>query len=82
MRDAMLLSSNSLALIGNTPMVRLAGPSNETGCDIFAKCVGRFAQRLGDDGVVTPAVEHADGLRALARKYECKGFGHLELVFL
>lgn len=34
----MLLQSNSLALIGNTPMVRLSGPSAETGCDIFAKC--------------------------------------------
>ena len=34
----MLLQSNSLALIGNTPMVRLAGPSAATGCDIFAKC--------------------------------------------
>ncbi|MEJ7925519.1 cysteine synthase A [Sphingobium sp. AN641] len=34
----MLLQNNSLALIGNTPMVRLAGPSDATGCDIFAKC--------------------------------------------
>ena len=38
MRHAMLLQNNSLALIGNTPMVRLTGPSQETGCDIFAKC--------------------------------------------
>jgi cysteine synthase A len=38
MRGAMLLQSNSLALIGNTPMVRLTGPSDTTGCDIFAKC--------------------------------------------
>ena len=35
---AMLLHQDSLALIGNTPMVRLAGPSDATGCDIFAKC--------------------------------------------
>ena len=34
----MLLHQDSLALIGNTPMVRLAGPSAATGCDIFAKC--------------------------------------------
>ncbi|MGE4322474.1 MAG: cysteine synthase A [Sphingobium sp.] len=34
----MLLQQDSLALIGNTPMVRLAGPSDATGCDIFAKC--------------------------------------------
>ncbi|UAK24933.1 cysteine synthase A [Sphingomonas nostoxanthinifaciens] len=26
------------ALVGNTPLVRLAGPSAATGCDIFAKC--------------------------------------------
>lgn len=29
---------NSLDLIGNTPLVRLAGPSAATGCDIYAKC--------------------------------------------
>jgi len=35
---AMLISPDSLALIGNTPLVRLAGPSQAAGCDIFAKC--------------------------------------------
>lgn len=34
----MHVPQNSLALIGNTPLVRLKGPSAETGCDIFAKC--------------------------------------------
>jgi cysteine synthase A len=34
----MLLQKDSLALIGNTPMVRLVGPSEASGCDIFAKC--------------------------------------------
>jgi cysteine synthase len=29
---------NPLALIGNTPLVRLAGPSAESGCEILAKC--------------------------------------------
>ena len=29
---------NTLALIGNTPLVRLAGPSQAAGCDIFGKC--------------------------------------------
>jgi cysteine synthase A len=29
---------NTLALIGNTPLVRLNGPSDATGCDIFGKC--------------------------------------------
>lgn len=31
-------TSDTLALIGNTPLVRLKGPSEATGCDIFAKC--------------------------------------------
>lgn len=35
---AMHVFQNTLALIGNTPLVRLKGPSDETGCDIFAKC--------------------------------------------
>ncbi|EQB03450.1 cysteine synthase [Sphingobium sp. HDIP04] len=35
---AMLVQKDSLALIGNTPLVRLAGPSAESGCDIYAKC--------------------------------------------
>jgi cysteine synthase A len=29
---------DTLALIGNTPLVRLGGPSAEAGCDIFGKC--------------------------------------------
>ncbi|WP_156677867.1 cysteine synthase A [Sphingomonas profundi] len=32
------VASGSLALIGNTPLVRLAGPSAATGCEILAKC--------------------------------------------
>ena len=33
-----MIVSNPLALIGNTPLVRLAGPSAATGCEIFGKC--------------------------------------------
>jgi len=29
---------DTLSLIGNTPLVRLAGPSADTGCEILAKC--------------------------------------------
>ncbi len=36
--EAMAPASSALAAIGNTPMVRLAGPSEATGCDIFGKC--------------------------------------------
>jgi len=31
-------TSDTLALIGNTPLVRLKGPSEATGCDIYGKC--------------------------------------------
>jgi cysteine synthase len=34
----MMIVPNPLALIGNTPLVRLAGPSSDTGCEILAKC--------------------------------------------
>jgi cysteine synthase A len=34
----MQITPDTLHLIGNTPLVRLAGPSAETGCDIFGKC--------------------------------------------
>ena len=34
----MTIVANPLSLIGNTPLVRLAGPSAETGCEILAKC--------------------------------------------
>ncbi len=34
----MKIVPNPLALIGNTPLVRLEGPSAETGCEILAKC--------------------------------------------
>jgi cysteine synthase len=34
----MTIMPNPLALIGNTSLVRLAGPSAETGCEILGKC--------------------------------------------
>lgn len=34
----MTIAQNTLALIGNTPLVRLKGPSEASGCDIFGKC--------------------------------------------
>ncbi len=34
----MTITPNPLALIGNTPLVRLTGPSADTGCEILAKC--------------------------------------------
>ena len=33
-----LSAARTLDLIGNTPLVRLEGPSREAGCDIFGKC--------------------------------------------
>ena len=37
-RGFMPAAVDTLALIGNTPLVRLNGPSNAAGCDIFGKC--------------------------------------------
>jgi cysteine synthase len=34
----MHVTQDTLALIGNTPLVRLKGPSEASGCDIFGKC--------------------------------------------
>ncbi len=34
----MTMIPTTLDLIGNTPLVRLKGPSEETGCDIYGKC--------------------------------------------
>ena len=36
--SAVITASDTLSLIGNTPLVRLAGPSAAAGCEIFAKC--------------------------------------------
>ena len=36
--SALPVVSNPLALIGNTPLVRLTGASEATGCEILAKC--------------------------------------------
>lgn len=33
-----MVAKDTLALIGNTPLVRLKGPSEAAGCDIFGKC--------------------------------------------
>ena len=38
MSAAMTITPDTLALIGNTPLVRLKGPSEASGCDIYAKC--------------------------------------------
>jgi cysteine synthase A len=35
---AMHATPDTLALIGNTPLVRLKGPSEATGCEIYGKC--------------------------------------------
>lgn len=34
----MQVAADTIALIGNTPLVRLKGPSAAAGCDIFGKC--------------------------------------------
>ncbi len=41
---------------------------------VLAQGIGGFLQRLGHGRVIAPGIEHADGLRALARKDECERF--------
>jgi cysteine synthase len=36
--QTMTVAHDTLSLIGNTPLVRLAGPSAAAGCDIYGKC--------------------------------------------
>ena len=38
MKPAMHVAPDTLSLIGNTPLVRLNGPSEESGCEIYGKC--------------------------------------------
>ena len=38
MKTAMHIAPDTLSLIGNTPLVRLKGPSEESGCEIYGKC--------------------------------------------
>ena len=57
--------TDTLALIGNTPLVRLKGPSEATGCDIFGKC--EFANPGGSvkDRAALAIVEDAEARGAL-----------------
>ncbi|HYZ47491.1 MAG TPA: cysteine synthase A [Sphingomonas sp.] len=65
---------DTLALIGNTPLVRLKGPSEATGCDIYGKCEfmnpgasvkDRAALRIVEDaeerGVLSPGGTIVEG---------------------
>lgn len=36
--SGMSIIADTLSLIGNTPLVRLKGPSEESGCEIYGKC--------------------------------------------
>ena len=42
--------------------------------NVFTQGLRGFLQGLDDDRMRAPTVEHADGLRALAREYKCKFF--------
>jgi hypothetical protein len=53
---------------------RFLGPLADQLRQVLAQRVGSFLERLGHGRVAAPGVEHADGLRALARKDECKRF--------
>lgn len=59
-------TSDTLALIGNTPLVRLKGPSEATGCDIFGKCEFANPGASVKDRAALAIVEDAEARGQLA----------------
>ena len=57
---------DTLALIGNTPLVRLAVPSEAAGCDIFGKCEFANPGASVKDRAALSIVEDAEARGALA----------------
>ena len=57
---------DTLALIGNTPLVRLRGPSEESGCDIFGKCEFANPGASVKDRAALAIVEDAEAKGQLA----------------
>jgi cysteine synthase len=62
----MTIIPNPLALIGNTPLVRLTGPSAETGCEILAKCEYANPGASIKDRAALYIVEDAEGRGLIA----------------
>src|SRR3546814_10725720 len=68
----MIIAENSLKLIGNTPLVLLKGPSEETGCEIWGKCEyanpgGSVKDRAALYIVRDRSEEHTSELQSLMR---------------
>ena len=61
----MTIISNPIALIGNTPLVRLAGPSAATGCEILGKCEFANPGASVKDRAALYIVEDAEATGAL-----------------
>ena len=59
-------AASALALIGNTPLVRLAGPSEATGCEILGKCEFMNPGGSVKDRAALFMVEDAEARGALA----------------
>ncbi|WP_375287549.1 cysteine synthase A [Sphingomonas sp.] len=57
---------DTLALIGNTPLVRLKGPSEATGCEIYGKCEFANPGASVKDRAALFIVEDAEGKGQLA----------------
>lgn len=63
----MHITPDTLALIGNTPLVRLKGPSEAAGCDIFGKCEYVNPGASVKDRAALFIVEDAEARRTLGR---------------
>lgn len=62
----MPVTPDTLALIGNTPLVRLKGPSAATGCDIYGKCEFANPGASVKDRAALYIVEDAEARGAIA----------------
>lgn len=62
----MHVTPDTLALIGNTPLVRLKGPSEASGCDIFGKCEFANPGASVKDRAALFIVEDAEARGAIA----------------
>jgi len=61
----MTIIHNTIALIGNTPLVRLKGPSEATGCEILGKCEFANPGASIKDRAALAIVEDAEASGAL-----------------
>ena len=75
-----------LETIGNTPLIRLRGPSEATGCEILGKCEfmnpgGSVKDRIGQSMDLEQALgQLSDEDRMVVWLYDVEGYKHQEIA--